>query len=172
MIVWLVIFILIFPLSIGDLEMARFRDMSEQELMAGLLYGEGRQVEDTRSDEIKEFLAIGCTVMNRIKSHRWPNTVRRVILQRNQFSCFNANDPNRERIRLFLTRKHPQKLYDTLMNYSAAVLDGRCVDFSEKANHYAAGWFVQKKYGTNHWVQKMKIVALYGGHVFFTDGKR
>ena len=144
----------------------------DQEIMAGLGYGEMRQVEDTRSDEIKEFLAIGCTVMNRVKSPRWPDTVKGVILQKNQFSCFNANDPNRDRVMLFLTSKHPQKLYDTLMNYASAILEGRCDDFSNNANHYAAEWFFHKKRKSRHWVQKMKIVAMYGGHVFFTDGKQ
>lgn len=44
----------------------------------------------SESDQPHEFLAIGWTIRNRVWARRFPNTYRDVILQRKQFSYFNA----------------------------------------------------------------------------------
>ena len=41
---------------------------TELELMIGNMYGEARLIEGDLSDDIREYLAIGCVVMNRANS--------------------------------------------------------------------------------------------------------
>lgn len=153
----------------ADIE--RWKNFSELELMIGLWYGEARIVEDSMMEEIREYLAIGNVVLNRIKLGRWGKSPRSVILAPNQFSCFNENDPNVERIYQFLTWKSPSDVYNRLKIYATQLLAGKTRDFSELATHYVARWLYEKPSTLNHsWIPKMKITAIWGGHVFLKEG--
>lgn len=152
-----------------------FEFFSETELMAGLWYGEARIVERDPIDELEEYLSIGTTVLNRKHSSRYPDTIKGVILQRNQFSCFNPDDPNAGKIFDFLMRGRENNLqyltqrkqYATLMLYAGHCIAGRCIDFSRGADHYVARWLYEKPETENHpWIPKFKMTAIFGGHVF------
>ncbi len=41
-------------------------------------------------------VAVGMVILERVKDRRWPDTIRGVILQPMQFSCWNFHDPDRE----------------------------------------------------------------------------
>lgn len=62
------------------------------DILARTLLGE---CEPWNEDEAK---AIASVIMNRVRFKNWPNTPAAVCLQPWQFSCWNANDPNRGRI--------------------------------------------------------------------------
>jgi len=141
----------------------RLKQYKDVDLMIGLFHGEARQIEDTKFDEIKEYLAIGNTVMNRVTSPGWRDTPRGVILQPNQFSCYNPGDPSYKSILKFLKEKGV--FYRRLKIYASKVLEWRCEDFSKGANHYVAVWFYETTKST-HWCRQMKITAIYGGHIF------
>lgn len=65
-------------------------DPDELYMMAHLLAGECH----TYSRECQE--AVGSVVINRVKSHRYPNTIEGVIFQRGQYSCTRNGMYDRE----------------------------------------------------------------------------
>lgn len=144
------------------------KTMSDVHVLAGLFYGEARIVEDTHIDDVKEYLAIGNTVLNRVALSRFPDTVKDVILQPRQFSCFNLDDPNLEHIYSFLINYSP--LFNKMSLYADMVLKKQTRDFSCGADHYVALWLYERRkgYGT-HWMYKMKITSIYGGHIFLKE---
>jgi len=147
----------------------KFRRFSEKELVAGLIFGEARLSEMGSPDEIKEYLSIAWTVKNRADNkNRWPSTITDVILQPKQFSCFNPEDPNSLTIEQFLMGKLDPPTLHKYMVYVVAFIQGRTPDFSCGANHYVAIWFYNKAV-SSHWCRKMRITAVYGGHIFLTD---
>ncbi len=153
----------------------KFYDMSDTDLMTGLFFGEARIKEDTHTDELKELLAIGNTVLNRANSSRFPSTIKEVILQPKQFSCFNENDPNIKRIYEFLTnpnRKTNNKFHYMSL-YAKIIVNKQTYDFSYGADHYVAVWLYEKNYSIDpgHWMYQMKITSIYGGHIFLRAGK-
>lgn len=44
-------------------------------------------------------LHVGSVILNRVKDTRFPDTIRRVVLQPRQFSVWNQSNPNYRRIR-------------------------------------------------------------------------
>ena len=147
----------------------KLQNFNDLELMVGNCYGEARMVEGDWVSDIKEYLAIGCTVMNRVKSQRWGGTPKSVILQPKQFSWTNDGDPSKDAVLHFLSTKQPNKLYMDLTIYMKSVLSGKCIDFSNGANHYVALWLYEKE-NKQKWIENMTIVEAYGGHIFLTDG--
>jgi len=147
-----------------------FEIFTQQQLMAGNFYGEGRFVESTLVGEVQEWLAIGETVMNRYHSNRWPQSIKGVILEKAQFSWLNDGDPSNEATWSFLKNQSPPATYKTMMLYANTVITGKCIDFSNGANHYVAEWFYRKA-PKDHWCYDMEIKAAWGGHIFLSDGR-
>lgn len=145
--------------------MSNLSGFTELELMIGNMYGEARLVEGDLSDDIREYLAIGCVVMNRVKSSGFPSTIKGVILAPKQFSWTNAGDPSRDKVIAFLSTKQPSETYQRLKTYAQAIIDGNAEDFSKGADHYVARWLYERE-KKQAWINKMKITAIYGGHVF------
>lgn len=145
--------------------------IDEFSLMAGLVYGEARKKEDNDLDERKEYMAIASTVLNRVQHKgRFPDTIVDVILQPWQFSCFNNNDPNIDRIWKFLTSPGHENdvLYKKIMGMIEPVLKENTVDFSNGADHYVAIWFYDQSH-PDHWCRKYRITAMHGGHIFLKE---
>jgi spore germination cell wall hydrolase CwlJ-like protein len=71
-----------------------FGDHSELQLLAMALFGEARGVpKQTRQ-------GIGHVIINRaLNPGWWGHSLKEVILKPWQFSCFNQNDPNRQKLR-------------------------------------------------------------------------
>lgn len=141
---------------------------SELELLIGLFYGESRLIESSIADDIIEILAIGGVVLNRVRSPHFPNTIKEVILQPNQFSCFNEDDPNRNRLTTFLNDKFLTGSYHKYEVYATALLNNLTLDFSRGATHYTSIAFYEKAKPT-HWCRKMRVTMLAGGHIFMEE---
>lgn len=75
------------PLWTGD-----FNDDTDDILLARLIFGEARN----QSEEARIWVA--SVVLNRKVSPAWPNTIHKVILQRDQFDPFKPDDKNYRRI--------------------------------------------------------------------------
>ena len=87
-------------------------------------------------------------------------TYAQVCLQPYQFSCWNANDPNRSQMRRFLTL--PQAEYALLL---AGNMEKVNTKFIGHADHYMT--IKLWKTGRVRWARGQKPVAYAGGHVFF-----
>jgi hypothetical protein len=55
-------------------------------------------VGECRGEPIEAQVGVGCVLRSRLKDARWPNTYNDVALQPAQFSCFNRQDPNLEKL--------------------------------------------------------------------------
>lgn len=63
--------------------------LSERDTLSLTLLGEAR------GEEFEGRLAVGCTIRERARDpKRWPDDIKGVCLQPQQFSCWNASDPN------------------------------------------------------------------------------
>lgn len=144
--------------------MIDFHKFSDLELMIGNFFGEARMLESGWSDDVREYLAIGGAVMNRTKSPRWGNTPKAVILQPYQFSWTNQGDPSRKAVHDFLVNQ-PNPRYRQLRIYAESVIEGRCEDFSNGADHYVALWLYERE-NKQSWIKQKTITAVWGGHIF------
>ena len=136
-----------------------------EELMIGNMYGEARMIEGDMVEDDREYLAIGCVVRNRVLSLRFPNSYHEVILQRRQFSWANEGDPNRSMVIEFLMNGKDTKTYKRMKAWAKAIIENKTTDFSNGADHYVAQWLYEKE-EKQHWIDDMKITAVWGGHVF------
>ena len=105
-----------------------FANDSDEVLLARMLFGEARNCSDS------EKAAIGYVALNRVQRGRYGNGLRGVILRRNQFSCFNANDPNRER--LMDPMRYEHAAFENCLGIARGVLSGNETDNTQGATHY------------------------------------
>lgn len=109
--------------------------------------------------------AVATVIRNRVYDgdRRWAQTYDEVCLAPNQFSCWRADDPNRQKatdvtfqdVRFF-------KAYALAAGVMAMI---RMIDPTHGANHYLATFLF---YSTDRpsWADPEKISALIGNHVF------
>lgn len=127
----------------------------EIDLIARTVFGEARG-----EKSIHALQAIAHVILNRVKDHRnWPNSVQAVILQKNQFSCWNEQDPNYYAIQS-VTFNNP----DFRQAYQATLLALLSdTDITHGANHYHARWV------NPTWAQQKNMlrVAEIHQHIFY-----
>jgi spore germination cell wall hydrolase CwlJ-like protein len=121
------------------------------EVLARTIYGEAR----SESRQGREAVAI--VILNRAASGRWPNSVKGVCLQPQQFSCWNAGDPNRA---VALSASAWDSAYMACLNVAEAAIAGQLGNLNG-ANHYHTNGV------TPYWSADMQQVASIGAHRFF-----
>lgn len=136
--------------------MVNFNDT--QDILARTLYGEA----DANNE--RDAIAIGHVILNRTRYPNWPDSIIEVCLQRLQFSCWNHNDPNRERI---INAKGAW--WDKCQSLARELIEGRIPDPTNRATHYYATWIKKPK-----WANRKKPsykVPHKGGyyHLFYND---
>lgn len=107
-----------------------FDTWSELDLLTGLIYGEAR------SEGWAGKGAVGLVVRNRVAKPgfwNWGRNWREVILAPKQFSCFNPNDVNREKI--VKAKKDKGARWEECCHIAEIVYVGRLVD-RIGADHY------------------------------------
>ncbi|MDZ4342113.1 MAG: cell wall hydrolase [Candidatus Binatia bacterium] len=136
-----------------------FAEQPEEILLAMLIFGEARGSkvhDDTR-------LAVGSVVRNRVLSGKFGGSIwRGVILRPFQFSCFNANDPNRPK--LLEPLEHEKKeVWESCYRCAALILNGTANDITQRATHYYTGSVVP------YWTIRFKHTLDMDGFHFFRD---
>lgn len=113
-------------------------------LLARLIFGEAR-------GETKEFKkTIAYTVLNRTGKHKWwGHTLKEVILKPFQYSCFNKNNPNYEKVLNPLASEN-LSVWRECMEVAIYVLTHPEEDTSNGATHYHTSqvkpaWSLKKK---------------------------
>jgi len=108
------------------------------DILARTIYGEARG----EGDEGME--AVACVVMNRYKSHKWYSgftindgikvpSIAQTCLKKMQFSCWNKNDPNLQKIK----RVTPEdKIFKQCLKIARAAICGNLKDFTGGAVYY------------------------------------
>ena len=95
-----------------------------------MLFGEARNCSEL------EKIAIAHTAINRAKDNKKWNgtTVKESILKPGQYTCFNKNDPNRQK--LLDPRKYDASSFEKCLEISRGVLSGGHKDPTNGATHY------------------------------------
>jgi spore germination cell wall hydrolase CwlJ-like protein len=136
-----------------------FENLTEEELLAGLIYGEARGESDAGR------VAVGFVAFNRTLDSRWGSSLRRVALAPLQFSCFNKGDPNRQKVAEAIHRRDPN--YLECLDISRRILSGECNDPTSGATHYHADSCRPS------WIKssKMKFLKRIGRHRFYHEDR-
>lgn len=118
-------------------------DVSREDIiqLAYLINGEAR------GENFKGKVAVGAVVLNRVKSNKYPNSIREVILQKGQFSCITDGQAN---------------LYPLNSSIEAA----KAAFLGYDPTHGAL-FFYNPKVATNvAWISERPVVTRIGSHVF------
>lgn len=86
---------------------------------------------EVRDNQPKAMISTALVVLNRVKSKRWPNTVCKVVHQRNQFSWYWDGKSDKP-------FKHELSVYRSATFYTSAILEGGIEDWTYDATHYHA----------------------------------
>lgn len=129
-------------------------DERDIDILARTLYGEAE------SGSVLDAEAIANVVLNRVKYPNWPNNIADVCLQPWQFSCWNQNDPNRDRIMKAKGGKWFQKCCQIAEDAAKGVLD----DPTDQSTHYHT-----HAMGKPKWARKHEPVYNTPSHAFYND---
>jgi len=126
------------------------------DILARTLYGEARG----EPREGRE--GVACVVLNRARRRtvRWGDTVEAVCLMRLQFSCWNANDPNRAKLQAVTDSDRDFVACTTI---ATQAVDGELPDSTDGSTHYCAQ-------GANpNWAVGKQPAREYGHHLFYNN---
>ena len=128
-------------------------DMTDDQTnyMARTLYGEAR------GEGARGMQAVANVIMNRVKAGSWYGaSIKDVVLKPYQFSCWNANDPNRN----IILNATPAQLAQA-RNIAERVISGELPDITGGAVNYHA------KSVLPYWAASMTKTATIGNHIFY-----
>ncbi len=130
------------------------------DILARTIYGEARG-ELVRGKE-----AVAAVVMNRVRRARrhgrywWGSSVREVCTKPWQFSCWNENDSNREKIVIVVPGN---RNFDSCIRIARRAISGTLKDPTGGATHYHV------KGLRPPWARGRSPVAEIGRHQFYND---
>jgi spore germination cell wall hydrolase CwlJ-like protein len=138
-------------------------DTMDVEALLATVVGEARGQRSAN-----EIAAIVHVIYNRWQSKRWGNTLRAVVYARNQFSCWNDNDPNRSEIETWGVGWLNK--YSRIQSIALATLRGRVngtlVDPTYQANYYWHPKAMRVKGQAPYWSAKFELCVKIGDGVF------
>lgn len=152
--------------------------------MTATIWGEARGEKSTEAME-----AVGHVIKNRRKTGRWGETIQDVVLARKQFSCWNPDDDNREKILYmqkvekyiqakpegfdewyegFKTSKYYQDylVWKEIRKIAYRVLTGESKDITNGAIFY------HTKTSNPYWNKGQKVTSEIGNHRFYKSAAR
>lgn len=126
---------------------------NDMEIFAKTIFGEARG--ETREGQI----AVACCILNRFKSKKWfsAKTIAEVCQKPWQFSCWNKNDPNAQKI--------ANLSFPTYSKYFSIIKEAMEKDITNGATHYYAHQIVK----CPKWAEGKTPCAEIGNHLFFKD---
>ena len=130
---------------------------NDQLILARTIYGEAAG----EPDEGKR--AVAQVVMNRAASGRYPKNVADVCLQPSQFSCWNPNDPNRNKI--IDLQPSADKTFNLCFTIAGDALAGKINVLTPAVMHYFADYISKPS-----WVLRSPKAVLekkIGHHLFY-----
>jgi len=128
-------------------------DEHDRDILARTLFGEAR------ANDVDDAQAIASVILNRVNYKNWPNKVADVCLQPWQFSCWNQNDPNRDRI-----LQASGAWWEDCKAIAAMALNGLMSDSTKTSTHYYARYIK-----TPGWARGRSPAFETEVHIFFND---
>ena len=143
---------------------------SDTDILARTIYGEARGEfikppigiwPSVDSAYVQGLVAVGNVVCNRLNRRSWyGRTISEVCLKPFQFSCWNANDPNRD----IITRvTHSTPLFMLCSELATALIENCAQDWTHGADHYYASSLRTPPLWARHAQETVHI----GRHRFF-----
>lgn len=134
----------------------RLRKLSDADLLARCIWGEGR------GEKVEGKIAIAHVVLNRVRAKSWyGRSISDVILKPLQFSCFNANDSNLPQI-LKLSPDCAELAFCKAI--AELVIRGHLKDDpTGGATHYHAAGCKPS------WASKLEFLCRIGNHLFYKE---
>lgn len=135
---------------------------TEQDIdtLARTLFGE------SESNNERDAVAIASVIMNRVSLPNWPDTIEEVCLQSWQFSCWNENDPNRERILNADNRSSWFRRCQAIAEKAAA---GKLKDPTIRSTHYYATYVAIPRWAKGKTAVYEVKHRTGKAHLFFND---
>ena len=138
----------------ADLENAAKRG-TEIDVLARTLWGEAR------GEGVDGMMAVACVIANRVRRPSWWGAGWIGVCQKPwQFSCWNRNDPNREKL---LTVGPDDAQFSQALTIAAQAVDNRLPDITGGATHYHARSVLPA------WQKHMQHTASIGRHEFYKE---
>ena len=111
-------------------EIDDFLKDNDKSLLARMIFGEARNCSET------ERIAVGYSAINRVNDgKKWNGeNISEVLLKDWQYSCFNKNDPNREK--LLNPEAYDAKSFYECLEVAEDILSGELEDPTNGATHY------------------------------------
>lgn len=108
---------------------------------------------EARGSSVEDQIAVGLTVLNRVHSDKYPNTIAEVVYQPRQYSWtleygLPANNETYRKIRALAKM--------IIENYEVLKRDDVCMHYTNNDD-----------YGPNHWTKKFKKKTKIGKHWFY-----
>lgn len=138
--------------------------LTDLEVVALTGYGEAR------GEPIDGLIAVMQVVGHRVRDPRYPSAWRAVCLQRQQFSCWNPGDPNRQLLERIAEALASKASLGSLrapiveaLHVAEGVIASRYRDLVRKSCHYHATSV------TPRWARGRTPVITIGHHRFYND---
>lgn len=127
----------------------------EVDILARTIYGEAR------GESLEAQIGVANTVINRVaRGGWWGDTIAKVCLFPNQFSCWNKDDVN---YGIIVAVNEEQHSFVVCQTIAAIAQGGWLVDLTNGATHYAT-------LETDPlWAKGKSPCAVLGGHKFWND---
>ncbi len=119
---------------------------------------------EARGESILGKEAVANVILNRVKKAQkkngfwWGNTIEQVCLKPYQFSCWNKNDPNYQKLKTVNTSN---KEFNICLRVARRAVHGVLKDNTNGATHY------HTKSIQPYWAVSSPIIADIGHHVFY-----
>jgi spore germination cell wall hydrolase CwlJ-like protein len=126
---------------------------NDMEVFAKTIFGEARG--ETHEGQV----AVACCILNRFNSGKWfaGKTIAQTCQKPWQFSCWNKNDPNAQKI--------ANLSYPTYSKYFPVIEEALQADITNGATHYYAPAIVKEP----EWAKGKKPCFECGHHKFYKD---
>ena len=116
---------------------------------------------EARGEGMQGMQAVANVVMNRVNAASWYGaSIKDVVLKPYQFSCWNANDPNRAKIDKLSIE---DLAASGALNVARQVISGQLKDITGGATNYHATSV------NPAWAEKMTKTVQIGNHVFYKE---
>ena len=119
--------------------------MGKITLLALMIHGEAG------NQHLKGQIAVANVAMNRLADPRWPDSLEDVLLQPNQFSCFDGGVPD-------------IVVADRFHVIAEQAINDWLVDVTDGATHYYAEYI-----DPPYWVKSCEFKCKIGAHLFYSE---
>lgn len=146
------------PVSMPEAQARAFEAEREVDILARTIWGEARGEGKAGMEAVAMVICNRAAVARTRGGYWWGNSVIEVCLKPYQFSCWNRNDPNHQKL-LSITRDDP--VFETARRIAHRVLLGFIKDGTKGATHYHARSIMPS------WAKGQQPCAVIGRHVFY-----